>query len=173
MRIIATAIASLCLWVGLGHAAEDCEFARTTDQCGKCAIYHEARGLSQEGQMAVAQVVLNRVASPRYPNTVCGVVWQWGWVTWTKNGVKYKKKVGQFSFTTDGRSDRMYDPEAAERAAMIWQALVFMRQLGRDEEITGLSRDVLYYHTPAVRPGWSRKFQRVAQLDGHIFYRRK
>ncbi len=71
-------------------------------KCLATAIYFEARGEPEEGQLAVAQVVLNRVKNPAYPNTICGVVYQ----------NKTKRNRCQFSFACDGRSDRITDMTA-------------------------------------------------------------
>jgi N-acetylmuramoyl-L-alanine amidase len=97
-------------------------------------VYHEARGEDVLGQAAVAYVTLNRGRSPDYPNSVCGVVWQ----------------KGQFSWTVDGRSDRMTDLDAIEKAVDI--ALAVLR--GKIEDPTGGALN--YYAHHKVKPRWSR-----------------
>ena len=98
------------------------------------AIYHEARGEDTLGQAAVAHVILNRVKSPLYPDSVREVVWQ----------------PEQFSFTNDGRSDRMTDLPAIEKAVDI--ALAVTR--GKIKDPTGGS--LHYYAHRKVRPVWAR-----------------
>lgn len=80
--------------------------------CLAKAVYFEARGESLQGQVAVAEVILNRVESPRYPHSVCGVVQQAG-----HGGC-------QFSFTCDGHPDRMRDAHAADLAGRIARAML-------------------------------------------------
>jgi spore germination cell wall hydrolase CwlJ-like protein len=98
------------------------------------AIYYEARGEDALGQAAVVHVILNRVKSPLYPDSMREVVWQ----------------PGQFSFTNDGRSDRMTDPEAIEKAVDI--ALAVSR--GKIKDPTGGS--LHYYAHRKARPNWAR-----------------
>jgi spore germination cell wall hydrolase CwlJ-like protein len=97
-------------------------------------VYHEARGEDALGQAAVAYVTLNRVRSPDYPDTICGVVWQ----------------AGQFSWTADGKSDRMTDLDAIGRAVDI--ALAVSR--GKIKDPTGGALHYFAHHK--VKPRWSR-----------------
>lgn len=120
--------------------------------CLKTALYFEARGETLKGQFAVAEVILNRVASPHYPNSVCGVVNQRGGGSC------------QFSFNCDGRSEVMSEAHAAELAGRI--ARVMLDGAPRD-----LTAGATHFHTRAVRPGWSRKFDRTASIGFHHFYR--
>jgi spore germination cell wall hydrolase CwlJ-like protein len=97
-------------------------------------VYHESRGEDALGQAAVAYVTLNRVRSPDYPDTICGVVWQ----------------AGQFSWTEDGKSDRMTDLDALGRAVDI--ALAVSR--GKIKDPTGGA--LHYFAHRKVKPRWSR-----------------
>ena len=97
------------------------------------AIYFEARGEDDLGQAAVAHVILNRMKSPLYPDTVRGVVWQ----------------KGQFSWTQDGKSDRMTDPRAIQKAVDI--ALAVTR--GKIKDPTGGSMH--YFAHKRVKPAWA------------------
>ncbi len=121
-------------------------------QCLAQALYFEARGEGIKGQAAVGEVILNRVESPSFPGTICGVVNQ-------GNG-----RGCQFSYTCDGRSDRVGDQGAWGAAGKIARALMD----GAPRELTD---GATYFHTPAVRPAWSRRFERTAQIGRHIFYR--
>lgn len=121
-------------------------------QCLTKAIYFEARGESIAGQAAVAEVILNRRDSPLFPGSVCAVVGQRG-----SGGC-------QFSYVCDGRSDSMTDRAARDTAGRIAAAM-----------LTGLPRTLTqgatHFHTPAVRPSWSRRFPRTATIGYHLFYR--
>ena len=126
--------------------------ARDLD-CMTDAVYYEARGETQRGQQAVAQVVMNRVKNPRFPKTVCGVVFQ-------------RASAGcQFSFTCDGsmrRRGREQDAwEEARRVAARALSGYVLRDVG----------SATHYHTADVSPDWGPKMLRVAQVGLHIFYR--
>ena len=121
-------------------------------QCLATALYHEARGETIKGQIAVAEVILNRVDSPAYPRSVCGVVQQGG-----KGGC-------QFSYTCDGRSDRIADRGAWARAGKIARAML-------DGAPRSLTAGATHFHTVNVRPGWARRFDRTASIGAHLFYR--
>ncbi|MEZ5686399.1 MAG: cell wall hydrolase [Paracoccaceae bacterium] len=121
--------------------------------CLSQVLYHEARGETPAGQQAVAEVVLNRVDDPAFPNTVCGVVYQ------------SNTRGCQFSWTCDGRSDKIRNANA----------YAVVETVARDM-LSGAPRDLTdgatYFHTPAVKPGWSRKFTRTTKIGAHIFYRK-
>lgn len=121
-------------------------------ECLRRAIYFESRGETLRGQFAVAEVILNRVDSGRYPRSVCGVVNQRG------NG------GCQFSYTCDGRADSMHDPAAIDRAGRIARAML-------DGAPRILTMGATYFHTAAVRPDWSRRFAQTAVIGAHMFYR--
>ena len=116
--------------------------------CLVANVYHEACGEGPLGQAAVAHVTLNRLRSPAYLDSVCGVVWQ----------------KGQFSWTEDGRSDRMTDLEAIGSAVDI--ALAVSR--GRIKDPTGGA--LHYYAHDRVKPGWSSRGYRLVVGD-HTFVR--
>ncbi len=121
-------------------------------QCLQSALYFEARGETLKGQFAVAEVILNRVDSPEYPQTVCGVVQQGN-----RNGC-------QFSYVCDGNKDVMRDRVAAERAGRIARLML-------DGAPRGLTVGATHFHTRAVQPGWARRFPRTASIGAHLFYR--
>lgn len=131
-------------------ARRDAEFV-----CLKEAIYHEARGEPLYGQYAVAEVILNRVDSPQYPDTVCGVVHQ----------NAHLRNACQFSYACNGRSRAMPDPEARAVAARIADAMLS----GAERELTG---GATHFHATWVSPGWTRALVRTAQIGVHVFYRR-
>lgn len=122
-------------------------------ECLAQTLYHEARGEGIDGQVAVAEVVLNRVEDPRFPQSICAVVEQGN-----RNGC-------QFSWTCDGRSDKARDREAWVEAAKIARAMM-------DGAPRRLTEGATFFHTRAVRPSWAKKFERTARIGGHTFYRR-
>ena len=122
--------------------------------CLAQAIYYEAASESEDGQRAVAQVVLNRVRHPAWPNTVCGVVYQ---------GPMRAGGGCQFTFTCDGSLLRRAGGPAWTRARMLAaEALA-----GRVYEPVGLST---HYHTTAVFPSWAPRLARTTLIGAHQFY---
>ncbi|MEZ5714285.1 MAG: cell wall hydrolase [Paracoccaceae bacterium] len=119
------------------------------------ALYFEARGESVKGQFAVAEVILNRVDSKYFPNSVCGVVKQ-------GTGRKY---ACQFTYTCDGHKDVIREKAAYARVGKVAKLMLE----GAPRQLT---KGATYYHTKAVSPKWSRKFQRTATIGVHHFYRR-
>ncbi len=122
--------------------------------CLSEAIYYEARGESIEGQIAVAEVIMNRVDSRHYPNTVCGVVRQG----------EDRRNSCQFSYRCDGTPERMSDKDAARRARDV--AILLMKGERRD-----LTEDATHYHATYVKPYWAKSLTRTAQHGTHVFYR--
>ncbi len=127
-------------------------------RCLATALYFEARGESIEGQFAVAEVILNRVDSPAYPDTICNVVYQ---------GARAARANGggcQFSFACDGRPETIRERRAYDRVAKI-------ARLMKDGAPRVLTQGATHFHTRAVNPRWSRQFPRTAEIGGHLFYR--
>ena len=123
-------------------------------ECLAQAIYFESRGEPLEGQIAVAEVVLNRVDDRRFPNSVCGV---------TKQGVG-QGRACQFSYACDGRADVMKSPVARERS----EKLAALMMEGRARTVTN---GATYFHTRSIRPSWSRRMERTTAIGHHMFYR--
>lgn len=119
--------------------------------CLRTAIYFESRGETIRGQFAVAEVILNRVQSQRFPGSVCGVVNQRG-----GGGC-------QFSYVCDGHSDTMRDREAIDVAGRIARLML-------DGAPRGLTAGATYFHTTGVRPSWARQFDQTAHIGAHLFY---
>ena len=134
---------------GLPAAKGDEEWA-----CLSEALYFEARGESVKGQFAVAEVILNRVDSARFPDTICGVVNQ-------GTGRKYQC---QFTYTCDGHAEVVHEQQAFDRVSKVAQLMIN----GAPRTLTD---NATYYHTKAVRPSWSRKFARTTTIGVHHFYR--
>jgi spore germination cell wall hydrolase CwlJ-like protein len=124
----------------------------TEDQQQDClasAVYFEARGEPLKGQLAVADVVLNRTASPKYPDSICEVVEQ----PW------------QFSFVNaTGRI-----PEA-NRSSQSWRNAVAIARIAMADTAEAVKGDVLWYHADYVSPSWGRRLARQDKIGLHIFY---
>jgi Cell Wall Hydrolase len=127
------------------------------ERCLANAIYFEARGESVRGQIAVAQVVMNRVFSGYYPNDVCGVVYQ----------NAHRHLACQFTFACDGIPDRITEPDAWERAKRISTATldgaVWLPEIGK----------ATHYHAYWVHPWWVRTMRKLSRIGVHTFYRPK
>lgn len=124
-------------------------------QCLATALYHEARGESVEGQFAVAEVILNRVDSDTFPNSICNVVYQ---------GARNGQPGCQFSFACDGNSEAMHERTAAQLSTRI----AALMGAGAPRALT---KGATYFHTRSVNPRWARVFERTADIGAHLFYR--
>jgi hypothetical protein len=120
----------------------------TEEMCLAKAVYFEARSESLEGQLAVAQVVLNRAASGVYPPDICGVVTQ----------------PAQFSFVHGGQMP------APDTTSPCWHKALAIANIAMKKMASTLSPNVLWYHANYVAPAWGRQHVRVAQIGAHIFY---
>lgn len=121
-------------------------------ECLRTALYFESRGESLKGQFAVAEVILNRVDSAAYPDTVCGVVQQGG-----KGGC-------QFSYVCDGMRDSMSEAAALDEAGRIARVML-------DGAPRVLTLGATHFHTRASNPSWARRFPQTAAIGAHLFYR--
>ena len=132
------------------------EFEDRERRCLATAIYFEARGEPERGQIAVSQVILNRVRSPKFPHTICGVVYQ-----------GQHRKGCQFSFTCDGHSDNPRNKDQWASAQDLAQS--FMSGEHWLPEV-GYST---FYHANYVRPRWARRMNRIDKIGRHIFYKKR
>lgn len=123
-------------------------------RCLAEALYFEARGESVKGQFAVAEVILNRVDSPEFPDEICAVVHQ-------GTGRKYQC---QFTYTCDGYKEVISEPRAFERVGKVAHLMV----QGAPRPLT---QGATHYHTRAVNPRWAHRFPRTATIGVHHFYR--
>ena len=119
--------------------------------CIAVAVYHEARGESLDGQLAVARVIMNRAASGKYPSSWCGTV----------------KQPWQFSFVNP-RSGIM---PGVDKASASWRKAVGITRLALANVVPSVGNDVLWYHADYVAPSWGRRLSRVSKIGTHIFYR--
>ncbi len=138
-----------------GQALPASVFSKSEQQCLSAGIYFEARGETVKGQAAVAQVILNRVRNPTYPNSICGVVYQ---------NEKWRNRC-QFSFACDGIRDRVQSPahfKMAQDVAMATTAgKIWLPEVG----------SATHYHATYVHPRWANAMERVKKIGQHIFYR--
>ncbi|MCK0129734.1 cell wall hydrolase [Erythrobacter sp. F6033] len=118
-------------------------------RCLAGAVYFESRGEPLAGQLAVAQVVINRADDRRFPASYCGVVYQ----------------RAQFSFVKNGRMPRIKTGSAA------WDRAKSIARIAHEEMWESEAGEAVYFHANYVRPSWSRRKTRTAQIDTHIFYR--
>jgi spore germination cell wall hydrolase CwlJ-like protein len=124
--------------------------------CLATAIYFEARGEPVKGQKAVAEVVMTRAGSGRYPGSICGVVYQ----------NSHRHLACQFTFTCDGIADRPRDMAAWTLAKRIAVAA-----LSKARNKRPITKWATHYHATYVNPRWASKLRQTARIGTHIFYR--
>ena len=135
----------------------------TALMCLALNTYHEAKNQSMIGQVATAQVVMNRVADSRYPNSVCEVVNQ---------GPKYKgsdvpvRHKCQFSWFCDGKSDEPKRDSKEWFKAQDYARIVLSGRIALD-----VTEGATHYHATYVRPSWAKTKTRTTRIESHIFYR--
>ncbi len=137
-----------------GGLTED-EFRTRELRCMATAIYFEARDEPAKGQIAVGQVIMNRIRSPFYPKTICGVVYQ---------GERNRHGC-QFSFTCTGRRLAVNEKEewatAVRLAKQVIAGEVWIEEVGA----------ATHYHATYVAPAWRHELIKMCQIGGHVFYR--
>lgn len=115
-------------------------------RCLATAVYFESKGEPLEGQLAVAQVIINRVESRRFADSICGVV--------------YEPK--QFSFSKTA---------AVRQNSDFWRTAVAIAQIARDDRWQEVAPDALFFHANYVAPSWRQNRVKISQIGAHIFYR--
>ena len=132
------------------------EFEERERRCLATAIYFEARGEPLRGQVAVAQVILNRVRSPIFPQTICGVVYQ-----------GQHQKGCQFSFTCDGKTDNPRNDaqwaQAQDISRQIMGGELWLPEVGYST----------FYHANYVSPRWAGSMNKIDKIGRHIFYKKR
>ncbi len=124
-------------------------------RCLATAIYFEARSESDRGQIAVAQVVLNRVKSDAFPDTICSVVYQG----------EQNRNACQFSFACDGLPENANNRTAWRKAREITDDVL------NGSGLIGEVKLATYYHADYAKPRWAGKMKRLAKIGRHVFYR--
>ncbi len=118
------------------------------------ALYFEARGESIAGMFAVAEVIINRKASRKFPNSICGVISQGA----------HRRNACQFSYKCDGMAEAYHEPRAYALVGKI-------AQISLERQQRPLTKGATFYHATSVNPKWSRVFARTARIGKHYFYR--
>jgi spore germination cell wall hydrolase CwlJ-like protein len=132
-------------------------FSKAQQKCLASGIYFEARGEPVRGQAAVAQVILNRVRNPAYPNSICGVVYQ----------NRTRLNACQFSFACDRVRDRI-------RSQRLWKlALQVAKETTAGRIWLSQVGSSTHYHATYVRPKWAKHMKKVGKIGLHVFYRTK
>ena len=151
---ITLAIAAITTVLAPSFAQPAAAGANREIECLALTIYHEARGESASGKLAVGQVVMNRTRSALFPTSVCAVVRQGG----------QQRHRCQFSWWCDGRSDRPKNTVALRESLLLAEAIYF----GCVGDPTA---GALWYHAAGVKPGWSRSLGTAKRIGRHVFYR--
>jgi len=150
-------LVSLCLGLLLHPGSSGDAAAHSIDakeqRCLAMTLYWEAKGEGEDGMIAVAAVVLNRVKHPAFPNSVCGVV-------------HHGREEGpcQFSWWCDGKSDW---PQNSK----IWRRAEGIANKALHKKLSDPTGGSLYYHHTAILPSWRTAFTRTAVIGRHAFYR--
>ncbi len=144
-------------WLCRSGAAAATETREQAIGCLALTMYWEAKAEGREGMLAVAAVVLNRVAHPKFPSTVCGVVKQGG-----------EQPPCQFSWWCDGKSDQPTEARAWSRAEHLARAILAdPSKVPRRDPTKG----ALFFHSARISTPWAVPRQRTVQIGHHIFYR--
>ena len=134
------------------------EFHVNELECLALNVYHETRAMSLADAHAVSDVVLNRVESSRYPNTICEVVHQ---------GYKKGNRSCQFSWYCDGKAD-----PPANKQSVSWKlAEDVAYQILAFDKWNGMVEGATHYHADYVSPRWRKSMRLITKIDDHIFYR--
>ncbi len=123
-------------------------------KCLSEALYFEARGEQIEGQIAVADVIINRKNSNRFPRTICGVV----------SEGSHKRHACQFSYNCDGKLELIYDKKTYRR-------IVKLSSMILNGAFSDVTNGATFFHASEVRPSWSKKFKKTRKIGRHIFYK--
>ena len=123
-------------------------------RCLAEAIYFEARGETLEGQYAVGEVIINRMISNSFPNSICGVV----------SEGSGRLNACQFSYNCDGKLEIIVEKKIYNRISKLSRILL-------EPSARVLTDGATFYHAKAVNPSWAKKFTKTYEIGQHIFYR--
>lgn len=155
-KCFGTLAAALVLLVAaLPERAAAERVSRSELECLALNVYWEARSESDKHQQAIAHVTLNRLADPRFPKTICGIVHQ------STDG---RKRGCQFSWWCDRKSNLPKDGKA-------WQEALGNAKYALAHRAADPTHGALFYHHKALHPRWAAKRQRTVRIESHIFYR--
>ena len=123
-------------------------------KCLSEALYFEARGEQIEGQIAVADVIINRKNSNQFPSTICGVV----------SEGSHRRNACQFSYNCDGKLELIYDKKTYKR-------IVKLSSMILNGAFSDVTNGATFFHASEVSPSWSKKFKKTRKIGRHIFYK--
>ena len=151
------ALSAFVYFAYAGHVRAEARRERIVDlQCLAENIYFEARGEPLDGQYAVAEVTLNRVASPHFPDTICEVVHEARWDRLRK------RRVAAFSWTEL--------PERSEPGGAAWRQAMHVAAAVYDDRYIPRVPDALFYHATSIEPSWARTKKSLGTIGSHVFY---
>ena len=148
---------AIVLFATIMYAKEVRDSGRAELNCLALNVYYESRGEPIEGQYAVAEVTMNRVANLRYPNTICEAVYQEKW------DYLRKRYVSAFSWTE-------LDDNATPHGEA-WERAVTVAELTYSGSRANALEGAVHYHAEYIRPSWSRGKKPVARIGRHLFYK--
>ena len=164
-KYLCLAVIGFCLgfWTGQAHAGQ--EDKPMDVHCLAQNIYFESGNQPLVGKIAVANFVLNRVADKKFPDTICGVVYQTkSWRTsWTGKKIPNYGQC-QFSWFCDGKSDKPKDSKTWAKCLMIANDVI-------DGKYFDVTEGAMWYHTDYVNPYWNQHLNETVRVSDHIFYR--
>ena len=124
-------------------------------KCLSEALYFEARGEQIEGQIAVADVIINRKNSSHFPSTICGVV----------SEGSHRRHACQFSYNCDGKLELIYDK-------VTYRRIVKLSSMILNGAFSDVTNGATFFHASEVSPSWSKKFKKTRKIGRHIFYKK-
>ena len=124
-------------------------------KCLSEALYFEARGEQIEGQIAVADVIINRKNSSHFPSTICGVV----------SEGSHRRNACQFSYNCDGKLELIYDK-------VTYRRIVKLSSMILNGAFSDVTNGATFFHASEVSPSWSKKFKKTRKIGRHIFYKK-
>jgi hypothetical protein len=139
----------LCLYL-LAAYTDEAQAMDKEQRCIADAIYHEARGESFEGMMAVANVIVNRMKSKDFPNTACGVVYQRKQFSWTLLPDKLSTPVLNYG-----------------------GPILYISRLAMESRLIDITRGATHYHATHINPYWADSKVKVFSVGKHLFYKTK
>jgi len=152
-------------WNIVSHGGE--EVVPQDAYCMALNIYHESRSENLAGKFAVADVVMNRVYDRRYPDSICGVVYQAELKPHWKNPnnlIPVRNRC-QFSWYCDGKSDEPTEKDAWNESVLV------AHQTINEGRMAGITEGATHYHTVYVDPYWASSLTQIGHIGSHIFYR--
>ncbi len=150
MRMTTTKALMIVILAYLLGAYTDAQAMDKEQQCIADAIYHEARGESFEGMLAVANVIVNRIKSKDFPNTACGVVYQRKQFSWTLLPAKIATPVLDYG-----------------------SSILYISKLAVQSRLIDITRGATHYHATSVSPYWTDSKVKVFSVGKHLFYKTK